>query len=65
MGYAILCVESIVGDESFAILLADDFLTQQSGSSTSNVTDDLKNAFERSGQTQLSVTQLVGLDISK
>jgi UTP--glucose-1-phosphate uridylyltransferase len=65
MGHAILCAERVVGDEPFAVLLADDFLTQQSASAKSNVTNDLKNAFETSGQTQLSVMQLPGVDISK
>ena len=65
LGHAILCAERVVGNEPFAVLLADDFLTQQSASSTSNVTEDLRNAFETSGQTQLSIMQVVGPDISK
>ena len=65
LGHAILCAERIVGNEPFAVLLADDFLAQPTASSTSNVTDDLKNVFETSGQTQLSVMQVVGADISK
>jgi UTP--glucose-1-phosphate uridylyltransferase len=65
LGHAILCAERVVGNEPFAVLLADDFLTQQSASSTSNVTEDLRNAFETSGQTQLSVMQVAGADISK
>ena len=46
LGHAILCAKRVVGDEPFAVLLADDFLTQQSPSSISNVTEDLKNAFD-------------------
>jgi UTP--glucose-1-phosphate uridylyltransferase len=65
LGHAILCAERVVGDEPFAVLLADDFLTQPSASAKSNVTNDLKNAFEVSGQTQLSVMQVSGADISK
>ena len=65
LGHAILCAERVVGDEPFAVLLADDFLTQQSASAKSNVTADLKKAFETSGQTQLSVMQVPGADISK
>ena len=65
LGHAILCAERVVGDEPFAVLLADDFLTQQGPSSTSNVTEDLKNAFATSGQMQLSVMQVVGPEISK
>jgi UTP--glucose-1-phosphate uridylyltransferase len=65
LGHAILCAERVVGNEPFAVLLADDFLTQQSASSKSNVTESLKSAFEVSGQTQLSVMQVVGPDISQ
>ena len=65
LGHAILCAERAVGDEPFAVLLADDFLTQHSASANSNVTNDLKNAFETSGQTQLSVMRVPGADISK
>ncbi len=65
LGHAILCAERVVNDEPFAVLLADDFLTQQNASSTSNVTEELRKAFEISGQTQLSVIKVVGPDISK
>jgi UTP--glucose-1-phosphate uridylyltransferase len=65
LGHAILCAERVVGNEPFAVLLADDFLTQQSVSATSNVTADLKEEFEVSGQTQLSVMQVTCPDISK
>ena len=65
LGHAILCAERVVGNEPFAVLLADDFLTKQSASATSNVTADLKEAFEISGQTQLSVMQVACPDISK
>ena len=65
LGHAILCAERVVGNEPFAVLLADDLLTQQNALSTSNVTEDLKNAFEASGQTQLSVMQVDSPDISR
>ena len=65
LGHAILCADRVVGDEPFAVLLADDFLTQQSASAKSNVTNDLKNAFETTGQTQFSVMRVIGADISK
>jgi len=65
LGHAILCAERVVGNEPFAVLLADDFLTKQSASATSNVTADLKEAFEISGQTQLSVIRVACPDISK
>ena len=65
LGHAILCAERVVGDEPFAVLLADDFLTQQSSSAKSNITADLMKAFEISGQTQLSVMRVPGADISQ
>ena len=65
LGHAILCAERVVGYEPFAVLLADDFLTQPNASTKSNVTEDLINVFETTGQTQLSVMQVVGPDISK
>ena len=65
LGHAILCAERVVGNEPFAVLLADDFLTQPSISAKSNVTEDLRKAFETTGQTQLSVTQVPDAEISK
>ena len=65
LGHAILCAERVVGDEPLAVLLLDDFLTQKSASNTSNVTEDLINVFETSGQAQLSVMQVTSADISK
>ena len=65
LGHAILCSERVVGNEPFAVLLADDFLTEQSASSKTNVMKDLRDAFRISGQTQLSVMQVQGPDISK
>ena len=65
LGHAILCAGRVVGNEPFAVLLADDFLTQQSASAKSNVTADLKKSFESTGKTQLSVMQVLGVDISK
>ena len=51
LGHAILCAERVVGNEPFAVLLADDFLTQQTASVKSNVTNNFKNACENTGQT--------------
>ncbi|MDA9185700.1 UTP--glucose-1-phosphate uridylyltransferase GalU [Planktomarina sp.] len=61
LGHAILCAERAVGNEPFAVLLADDFLTYEG----SGVTADLVRAFERSGKNQLSVMEVNGPDISK
>jgi len=61
LGHAILCAERIVGDEPFAVLLADDFIT----STITSTTFDLIEAYKSSGKTQLSVMQVDGPDISK
>lgn len=62
LGHAVLCAERVVGDEPFAVLLADDFLTFDAGS---GVTADLARAFNATGRTQLSVIEVWGPDISK
>ncbi|MDB2559793.1 UTP--glucose-1-phosphate uridylyltransferase GalU [Amylibacter sp.] len=61
LGHAVLCAERAVGDEPFAVLLADDFLTFED----SGTTFELINAYENSSKTQLSVMQVNGHDISK
>jgi UTP--glucose-1-phosphate uridylyltransferase len=61
LGHAVLCAERAVGDEPFAVLLADDFIIYEG----QGVTADLIKAFERSRKTQLSVMEVVGPDISK
>lgn len=61
LGHAILCAQSAVGNEPFAVLLADDFLIHDTG----GVTTDLVHAFQTSGKTQLSVMEVNGPDISK
>lgn len=65
LGHAVLCAERVVGDEPFAVLLADDFLTHALQEGTSNVTSDLKAAFEATGQSQVSVMHVKGPNISK
>ncbi len=61
LGHAVLCAERAVGDEPFAVLLADDFLTDYEP----GVTTDLVNAFINTGKSQLSVMEVEGPDISK
>lgn len=61
LGNAVLCAERVVGNEPFALLLADDFLTYDGN----GVTADLISSFEKSGKTQLSVTEINGPNISK
>jgi UTP--glucose-1-phosphate uridylyltransferase len=61
LGHAVLCAERVVGNEPFALLLADDFLID----SGIGVTSDLIAGFEKTGKTQLSVMKVNGPDISK
>jgi UTP--glucose-1-phosphate uridylyltransferase len=61
LGNAVLCAERAVGNEPFAVLLADDFLTYDGA----GVTADLIGAYKKSGIAQLSVMQVDGPDISK
>ena len=61
LGHAVLCAERAVGNEPFAVLLADDFLTDYEP----GVTADLVHAFENSGKSQISMMEVNGPDISK
>lgn len=61
LGHAVLCAERAVGEEPFAVLLADDFLTDHK----KGVTADLVKAFCNSGKSQLSVMEVNGPEISK
>ena len=58
--HAVLCAERVVGGDPFAVLLADDFLTDYEPA----VTADLAHAFAGSGKSQLSVMDVAGPDIS-
>ena len=61
LGHAVLCAERAVGGDPFAVLLADDFLTDYEP----GVTADLTQAFANNGKSQLSVMEVDGPDISK
>jgi len=61
LGHAVLCAERAVGGDPFAVLLADDFLTDYAP----GVTADLVQAFATSSKSQLSVMEVDGPDISK
>ncbi|MDB0015535.1 UTP--glucose-1-phosphate uridylyltransferase GalU [Amylibacter sp.] len=61
LGHAVLCAKRAVGNDPFAVLLADDFLTDYEP----GVTADLVAAFSRTGKSQLSVMEVIGRDISK
>jgi UTP--glucose-1-phosphate uridylyltransferase len=61
LGHAVLCAERVVGNEPFALLLADDFLTYNGN----GVTSDLIKGFEKTGKTQLCVMTVNGPEISQ
>ncbi len=61
LGHAVLCAERVVGNEPFALLLADDFITYKGN----GVTSDLIMGFEKTGKTQLCVMKVNGPEISK
>lgn len=61
LGHAVLCAERAVGNEPFAVLLADDFISYEGR----GVTNDLINAYYGSKKSQLSVMEVTGSDISK
>ena len=61
LGHVVLCAERVVGNNPFAVLLADDFLTDYEP----GVTADLTEAFAKSGKSLLSVMEVKGPDISK
>ena len=56
-----LCAERVVGNEPFALLLADDFLTYKGN----GITSDLIMGFEKTGKTQLCAMKVNGPEISK
>jgi UTP--glucose-1-phosphate uridylyltransferase len=61
LGHAVLCAERAVAGEPFAVLLADDFLTDYAP----GVTADLVDAFGKTGNSQLSVMRLDEVYISQ
>ena len=61
LGHAVLCAERAIGGEPFGVLLADDFLTDYKV----GVTADLVHAFANTGESQLSVMEVNGPEISK
>jgi UTP--glucose-1-phosphate uridylyltransferase len=61
LGHAVLCAERVVGEEPFAVILADDFILAHGNGATA----DLVTAFEKTGKTQLCVMKVEGQNISK
>jgi UTP--glucose-1-phosphate uridylyltransferase len=60
-GHAVICGERVVGNEPFALLLVDDFLTYRG----KGITSDPTSGYEKTGKPQLSVMKVDGPDISK
>ena len=61
LGDAILCAEPAVGNEPFAVLLADDFIVNHNPVTTA----ELVTAFNKTGKSQISVMEVGGHEISK
>lgn len=61
LGHAVLCAERAVGQEPFAVLLADDFITGEGSQTTS----ELVEGYKKTAHTQLSVMEVEGPEISK
>ena len=61
LGHAVLCAERAIGNDPFAVLLADDFVIYDGDGPTA----DLVRSFEASSKTQLSIMEVNGPDISK
>jgi UTP--glucose-1-phosphate uridylyltransferase len=60
LGHAVLCAQPVVGDEPFAVILADDLIDAQPG-----VTAQLVQSYERHGTSVLAVEDVPLEDTSK
>jgi UTP--glucose-1-phosphate uridylyltransferase len=60
LGHAVLCAQPVVGDEPFAVILADDLIDAQPG-----VTAQLVESYERHGSSVLAVEDVPLADTSK
>ena len=56
LGHAVLCAERLVGNEPFAVLLADDLMTGPPGGS--GVLSQMVAAFEKMGRSMLAVQEV-------
>jgi len=61
LGHAVLCARPVVGDEPFAVLLADDFIVDENGPFTRNMVD----AYEATGKSILCVARVEDDQINK
>ncbi len=60
LGHAVLCAQSVVGDEPFAVILADDLIDAQPG-----VTAQLVQSYEQHGASVLGVEDIPLADTGK
>ena len=60
LGHAVLCAERVIGDDPFAVLLADDLLVSQG----KGMTSELVQAYCANGKSQLAVMEVEGSAIS-
>jgi UTP--glucose-1-phosphate uridylyltransferase len=60
LGHAVLCAESVVGDEPFAVILADDLID-----ATPGVTAQLVDSYQRTGASVLAVENVPLEDTEK
>jgi UTP--glucose-1-phosphate uridylyltransferase len=56
LGHAVLCAERLVGNEPFAVLLADDLMTGSQGGP--GVLGQMVSAFEKMGRSMLAVQEV-------
>lgn len=61
LGHAVLCARRAVGNEPFAVLLADDMMVQERGTAIG----DLVATYEATGKSVLSVSEVAMQDVSK
>lgn len=59
LGHAVLQAQKIIGDEPFAVLLADDYLPQ------GRATAALIERYQATGRSQIAVTEITGPEISE
>jgi UTP--glucose-1-phosphate uridylyltransferase len=60
LGHAVLCAEQVVGDEPFAVILADDLIAANPG-----VTAQLVESYRRTGVSVLAVEDVPAQDTSR
>jgi UTP--glucose-1-phosphate uridylyltransferase len=63
LGHAVLCARPAIGEEPFAVLLADDFIVPAAG--TANPTAALAEAYAQSGQSQILLQRVPFDEIQK